>query len=379
MFVNQPIDEIADRVDILGLTPRAAARRRGPVVLLGGRPAHGREGDQGRADRPRGRPARPRALPHRLPPARHVQGRALRRDRQDLGLEPRRGPPQQDPGDPLGRADRRERRRRHRGRAAVRASTSPPASRPRRASRTRRSSRRSSPRWKAAHDRHDRDRASLRPLRRPVRPRDARPGAGRARGRVARGPRRSHLSGRAECAAERLRRAPVAAVPGRARLRGRRPPGLSQARGPQPHRRAQDQQRARPGAAGQAHGQARIIAETGAGSHGVAIATACALLGLDCFVYMGTEDMRRQAPNVQRMGLLGTTVVPGRRRARGRSRRPSAPRSATGSPTSPPRTTRSAPASARRRSPRSCATCSGSSATRRAPRSSRRPARCRPA
>jgi tryptophan synthase beta chain len=57
-------------------------------------------------------------------------------------------------------------------------------------------------------------------------------------------------------------------------------------------------------------GKRRIIAETGAGSHGVAIATACALLGLDCFVYMGTEDMRRQAPNVQRMGLLGTTVVP---------------------------------------------------------------------
>ncbi len=57
-------------------------------------------------------------------------------------------------------------------------------------------------------------------------------------------------------------------------------------------------------------GKQRIIAETGAGSHGVAIATACALLGLDCFVYMGTEDMRRQAPNVQRMGLLGTTVVP---------------------------------------------------------------------
>ena len=57
-------------------------------------------------------------------------------------------------------------------------------------------------------------------------------------------------------------------------------------------------------------GKTRIIAETGAGSHGVAIATACALLGLDCIVYMGTEDMRRQAPNVQRMGLLGATVAP---------------------------------------------------------------------
>ena len=55
-------------------------------------------------------------------------------------------------------------------------------------------------------------------------------------------------------------------------------------------------------------GKPRIIAETGAGQHGVATATACALLGLECVVYMGTEDMRRQAPNVQRMRLLGTTV-----------------------------------------------------------------------
>ena len=55
-------------------------------------------------------------------------------------------------------------------------------------------------------------------------------------------------------------------------------------------------------------GKPRIIAETGAGQHGVATATACALLGLECVVYMGTEDMRRQAPNVQRMRLLGATV-----------------------------------------------------------------------
>ena len=57
-------------------------------------------------------------------------------------------------------------------------------------------------------------------------------------------------------------------------------------------------------------GKTRIIAETGAGSHGVATATACALLGLECIVYMGTEDMRRQAPNVQRMELLGARVAP---------------------------------------------------------------------
>ncbi len=53
----------------------------------------------------------------------------------------------------------------------------------------------------------------------------------------------------------------------------------------------------------------RIVAETGAGQHGVATATACALLGLDCEVYMGTEDMSRQALNVYRMRLLGATVT----------------------------------------------------------------------
>jgi tryptophan synthase beta chain len=57
-------------------------------------------------------------------------------------------------------------------------------------------------------------------------------------------------------------------------------------------------------------GKTRIIAETGAGMHGVAAATACALLDLECVVYMGTEDMRRQKPNVERMELLGATVEP---------------------------------------------------------------------
>jgi tryptophan synthase beta chain len=55
-------------------------------------------------------------------------------------------------------------------------------------------------------------------------------------------------------------------------------------------------------------GKRRIIAETGAGQHGVATATVCALLDLECVVYMGTEDMRRQRPNVERMGLLGAEV-----------------------------------------------------------------------
>jgi len=55
-------------------------------------------------------------------------------------------------------------------------------------------------------------------------------------------------------------------------------------------------------------GKTRVVAETGAGQHGVATATACALLGLECVVYMGAEDMRRQALNVVRMQLLGATV-----------------------------------------------------------------------
>jgi tryptophan synthase beta chain len=55
-------------------------------------------------------------------------------------------------------------------------------------------------------------------------------------------------------------------------------------------------------------GKHRVIAETGAGQHGVATATACALLGLDCVVYMGAEDIRRQAPNVLRMRALGAEV-----------------------------------------------------------------------
>ena len=57
-------------------------------------------------------------------------------------------------------------------------------------------------------------------------------------------------------------------------------------------------------------GKTRIVAETGAGQHGVATATVCARFGFDCFVYMGSEDMRRQQPNVERMKLLGAEVRP---------------------------------------------------------------------
>src|SRR5207248_7469115 len=57
-------------------------------------------------------------------------------------------------------------------------------------------------------------------------------------------------------------------------------------------------------------GKTRIIAETGAGQHGVATATVCARFGLECVVYMGEEDMRRQRLNVYRMELMGARVVP---------------------------------------------------------------------
>ena len=57
-------------------------------------------------------------------------------------------------------------------------------------------------------------------------------------------------------------------------------------------------------------GKTKIIAETGAGQHGVATATVCALKGMECVVYMGEKDIERQAPNVARMKMLGATVVP---------------------------------------------------------------------
>src|SRR5207248_9915971 len=66
------------------------------------------------------------------------------------------------------------------------------------------------------------------------------------------------------------------------------------------------------GQAGRARrlGKNRIVAETGAGQHGVATATVCARFGLECVVYMGEEDMRRQQPNVERMRLMGAEVRP---------------------------------------------------------------------
>ena len=57
-------------------------------------------------------------------------------------------------------------------------------------------------------------------------------------------------------------------------------------------------------------GKSKLIAETGAGQHGVATATTAALFGMQCRIFMGTEDIRRQAPNVRRMKLLGAQIVP---------------------------------------------------------------------
>src|SRR3954465_11269529 len=105
-------------------------------------------------------------------------------------------------------------------------------------------------------------------------------------------------------------------------------------------------------------GKTRIIAETGAGQHGVGTATACALLALECVVYMGTEAIRRQRPNVERMKLLGAAAVPGEPAARARGGGRVGGRSAAGWRARGRPTTWSARPSARPPTRRSCATSS---------------------
>ena len=123
-------------------------------------------------------------------------------------------------------------------------------------------------------------------------------------------------------------------------------------------------------------GKPRVIAETGAGQHGVATATACALLGLECVVYMGTEDIRRQRPNVERMRLLGAEVVGVEAGARTLKEAISAAiRDWVGQRRDDPLRDR-VRGRARRPIRRSCATCSAASATRPARSCSRRPAGC---
>ena len=164
------------------------------------------------------------------------------------------------------------------------------------------------------HDRDPRLRgggavADLRRLRRPLRPRDADPGARRARGRLAGG-----APGRPAFQAEldELGRS-YAGRPTPLTLAERFAPGkrLYLKREDLLHTGAHKLNNA----LGQALlalrlGKRRIVAETGAGQHGVATATVCARFGLECVVYMGAEDMRRQRPNVERMGLLGAEVRP---------------------------------------------------------------------
>ena len=165
---------------------------------------------------------------------------------------------------------------------------------------------------------HEFARASLRPLRRPVRAGDADAGARRARGRVAvraRGSRRS--PGRA---GGTLLHGTTSADPRRSTARAGSREAAGHARCGSSARtsttpvltRSTTRSARRCSRAGWA--STRVIAETGAGQHGVASATACALLDLECVVYMGTEDMRRQRPNVERMQPA--------RRARRRGRRP---------------------------------------------------------
>ena len=108
----------------------------------------------------------------------------------------------------------------------------------------------------------------------------------------------------------RVRGSPDAGHAAAATLRETRASRLRQARGPRAHGFAQDQQRHRPDTAHETNGQDRVIAETGAGQHGVATATAAARLGLGCTVFMGEVDTKRQELNVFRMELLGATVVP---------------------------------------------------------------------
>ena len=97
-------------------------------------------------------------------------------------------------------------------------------------------------------------------------------------------------------------------------------------------------------------GKKRIIAETGAGQHGVATATVCAKFGMECIVYMGAEDIERQNLNVLRMRLLGAEVRPATSAAR-RSRTPRTRPCATGSRTPTTPSTSSAPSSGRTRTP----------------------------
>ena len=153
----------------------------------------------------------------------------------------------------------------------------------------------------------------FRPLWRRLCRRDADPRARRTARAIRALPRRSGVRRRVRVRAQALRRPAEPDLPRQALVgKARRRADLSQARGPEPHRRAQDQQHHRPGAACKRMGKKRVIAETGAGQHGVATATVAARFGMECVVYMGSEDIKRQAQNVFRMKLLGAERGAGR-------------------------------------------------------------------
>ena len=159
--------------------------------------------------------------------------------------------------------------------------------------------------------------------------------------------------------AARLRRPPDAAVPRRAPLRGRRPRGLAQARGPHAHgRRTSSTTRSARRCWPSAWASGGSSPRPARASTASASATACALLGLECVVYMGAEDIAPAAPERRADGAARRRASCPSRRGRGRSRRPPPRRSATGSRTSPRRTTSSARRSARPRTRRSSATSS---------------------
>ena len=253
VFVNQPLDEIAGLADVLGLTHVQLHGDEGPSFCSAVAQRTGAKVIKAARIGARRRPARPRPLPHRLPPARHGRRQGAyggtghtwdwslltqRRNKTPFllagGLNPDNVAEAIEAARPVG--DRRQQRRgvraRHQGpRQAARAlrggrrplaraapHASPRSSSTRRARRTSATPLASRVRTAAPagpgpeEPADERRRAPLRPLRRPVRPRDARPRAGRARGGVARRPRRPVLPRRARRAAQRLRRPPVAAV-----------------------------------------------------------------------------------------------------------------------------------------------------------------------
>ena len=202
-------------------------------------------------------------------------------------------------------------------------------------------------------DRHRaRPHRPLRCVRRPLRPRGARRRARRTDRRVPRAQADPTFRAELEPAAARLHR-PALAAHRRAASSARTPAArgsCSSARTSTTPARTRSTTCSARRCSPSGMGKKRVIAETGAGQHGVATATAAALLGLECTVYMGEEDTRRQALNVARMRLLGAEVVPVTDRlahAQGRDQRGDA---RLGRPTSTRRTTCSAPSPARTRS-----------------------------